>query len=535
LIPTSGISGQDEAERRATSALLAVMSAVREFGSALLRPLGAPAGTVLTFIEVPFKLGERTVYPDGLAEVSRGTRSWTTLVEVKTGNAELEVQQVENYLEVARELSFDAVLTISNQIAPAPGVHPAAVDRRKVRKVALHHLSWAEVLTIAVQQRVHRGVSDPDQAWILGELIRYLEHPKSGALDFTDMGGSWVSVREAVSAGTLRPNDKGLADVVSHWEQLLRFAALRLGRELGAATHVVLSRRESADPTLRFAAQAESLVNAGVLYGTLRIPGTAAPLDVTADLRTNRVTVSAEVSAPDEGRPATRVNWLVRQLREAPDALRIDAYATGVRGSMSELLRTAREDPTRLIADPKRELRSFRITAASSLGSKRGTGRGSFIDSVLAGIDGFYEAVLQQLRPWTAKAPQLPKGGRTAAEEAGLDITPPPHDLEEEAVPSELTTSPDSAPAAEVAEALGLLDATSLGPEEDEAVAPQVTEIEESSQGGSAEPTDETPWRKQIDEDHEPELTVWGAAEERLDRERAGAATPTAESSSATP
>lgn len=51
LIPTSGINGQEEAERRATSALLAVIYAVREFGVALLRPLGAPGGTVETFIE----------------------------------------------------------------------------------------------------------------------------------------------------------------------------------------------------------------------------------------------------------------------------------------------------------------------------------------------------------------------------------------------------------------------------------------------------------------------------------------------------
>lgn len=32
LIPTSGINGLDEAERRATSALMAVMAAVPEFG-----------------------------------------------------------------------------------------------------------------------------------------------------------------------------------------------------------------------------------------------------------------------------------------------------------------------------------------------------------------------------------------------------------------------------------------------------------------------------------------------------------------------
>jgi len=56
LIPTSGINGADEQERRATSALLAVMSSVREFGRVLTQPLGAPAGQLETYIEVPFYL-----------------------------------------------------------------------------------------------------------------------------------------------------------------------------------------------------------------------------------------------------------------------------------------------------------------------------------------------------------------------------------------------------------------------------------------------------------------------------------------------
>src|SRR5438552_2494185 len=75
LIPTSGINGADEQERRATSALLAVMGAVKEFGRALTQPLGAPAGSVQTFIEVPFKLGDAKVFPDGLIRVARGQRA----------------------------------------------------------------------------------------------------------------------------------------------------------------------------------------------------------------------------------------------------------------------------------------------------------------------------------------------------------------------------------------------------------------------------------------------------------------------------
>ena len=233
LIPTSGINGAEEQERRATSALLAVLSAVREFNRSLLKPLGAPAGAVECFIEVPFVFGDKKVFPDGLIRVSRGAKVWTALVEVKTGSNDLETEQLENYLDVAREQGFDAVLTISNEIPAVAGQHPTKVDRRKFRKVALHHLSWSKVLAEAVMQKEFRGVADPDQAWILGELIRYLEHSRSGALEFNDMGESWTAVRDAVAAGTLRATDKGIPNVVARFDALMRFTSLSLGRRLG--------------------------------------------------------------------------------------------------------------------------------------------------------------------------------------------------------------------------------------------------------------------------------------------------------------
>lgn len=40
LIPTSGINGTEEQERRAVSALLAVIASVKEFGKALLKDVG---------------------------------------------------------------------------------------------------------------------------------------------------------------------------------------------------------------------------------------------------------------------------------------------------------------------------------------------------------------------------------------------------------------------------------------------------------------------------------------------------------------
>ena len=408
LIPTSGINGAEEQERRATSALLAVLTAVREFGRSLLKPLGAPAGTIQTYIEVPFALGEKRLYPDGLIRVTRGSKTWTALVEVKTGSNALAAEQLENYLDIAREQGFDAVLTISNEIPAIAGQHPTKIDKRKLKKVDLHHLAWTEILADAVMQKEFRGVADPDQAWILGELIRYLEHSRSGALEFDDMGESWTSVRDAVAAGTLRPTDKGIPTVVARFDALLRFASLRLGRQLGTEVVPVLTRRELADPTLRAQSLTQMLCQSGQLAGAIRIPDTVGHLTITADLRAGTLTCHVDLDAPREGRATTRVNWLIRQLKTAPDSARVECYTAHARGSSSaELLRTIRESPAALITDPAKEIRTFRIAAASALGAKRGRGRGTFIDSVLAGTDAFYAEILQGLKAWSAAPPKF--------------------------------------------------------------------------------------------------------------------------------
>jgi len=172
LIPAVGIRGQDEQEKRATSSLLAVMHAVPEFGHALLGPLGAPKGRITTYAEVQVKDGaEKTHIPDGAIIVERGKVAWRCLVEVKTGSVDLRSEQVNRYLDWARENRLDGVLTISNQITALPTDSPVPVDGRKLRTSRLYHLSWWRILTEAIVQHRHRGVDDPDQAWLLGELI----------------------------------------------------------------------------------------------------------------------------------------------------------------------------------------------------------------------------------------------------------------------------------------------------------------------------------------------------------------------------
>jgi hypothetical protein len=418
LIPVAGIRGQDEQEIRAASSLLAVMGAVNEFGRALLKEIGAPTGRISTFTEIPLKDAEgKTWRPDGAILVERGKTSWKCLVEVKTGNAPLDPNQLSTYLDLAREHGFQALLTISNQISNSPAEVPVAVDRRKLRSVQLRHLSWWRILTEAIMQHQHRGVRDPDQAWILGELIAYLEHEKSGAVGFEDMGQSWVRVRNATRDGTIRSTDAGVKDVVERWEQFVEYLCLGLSQDLGV--QVVSAQSRARDGQAWADSLLKGLENEGTLSGSFRVPGAVGPIGVVADLRARLTRVSVKVAAPKEGRPQTRVNWILRQLKKAPDDLRVEVQFARTKETTALLLKDAREEPAGLLSptDPKREPRSYTLSLARPLGTKRGRGERSFVHETRRQVVSFYGNLVEGLAEWRPKAPRLP--AEKPNEEAG--------------------------------------------------------------------------------------------------------------------
>ena len=416
LFPIVGIGGPDEQERRATSALLSVLMGVKEFGRAITSRLGAPAGLLETYLEVPFPLDERKVIPDGVLRIARGSRVWTALLEVKTGSNLLARPQVEDYLAVAKLGGYDAVITLSNELPATAGEHPVGIDRRKLRKVALHHLSWAEVVHEATMQLSHRGVADPTQAWVLSELVRYLQHPRSGASGFEDMGSAWVTVRDAVVSNTLRPGDKAGPEVAASWDRLIRQVCLRKTGELGTDVSPVGARAHAADPAARTAALVKVLVLDGTFTAGLRIPGTVGPMQITANLRTSQIELRVDVVGPIEGRPLTRVNWLLRQLTEAPGTLRIDALTARSVDARCELLSVARVNP-KLLLPADGAPKGYRLSLSSPLGTKRGIGRGGFITSVQVAVDTFYRDVMEKLQPWSPPPPKLPAHDAAADED----------------------------------------------------------------------------------------------------------------------
>lgn len=412
LFSVIGVGSGEEQERRTTSALTSTMQAVPLFARAITSRAGATAGSFEGYLEVPYTKGESRVIPDAVWKVSRGARLWTGLLEVKTGAGKHTREQLENYLDIAKKNKYNVVISVSNDLPAGAGELPVEVDKRKLTKVALRHLSWAEIIHEARMVLSHGGIDNPLQAWILHEFLRYIEHPKSGASEFVDMGRHWVSIRDAISAGTLRSGDPKAASIADSWIALARNLALRFTAELGVSVKHVLPRRAVNDASYRTELTVEELANDGTFTAVLRIPDAAGHLRIIADMRTNKITCSTQVTAPDEGTAGKRVTWMLRQLKNAPADLLIEATFTGPTSSTCEPHVAVRAAPRILCDNQSGQLHSFTLMRTFTLGGKRAGTAASFIGSVTHSAETFYADVIQPLREWVPAAPKASELGR---------------------------------------------------------------------------------------------------------------------------
>lgn len=399
LFPVSVLKSDRDREVRATSVLLSVMAQVPEFGRRLTAAFGAPAGRMETFTEVSLPHGDSPRRPDGVIRVERAGKLWTSLIETKTNGNALRPDQVQAYMDIAARRGYEAVITLSNDVAlEGSPLVDVRVDGRRKHKVALWHLSWAEVAHQAQLLIRHEGVGNAAHAWLLHELLHYLQHENSGCHGFQNMGSAWVPVRNGIDDETLCQGDPRALEVVESWERLIRQVCLRLGGELGQRVLPVQRTRRGTDPGTRRARLADQLCLDGRLQAELRIEHAPGPLAIGADLRTGRLRTSVEIPAPDQGYPLTWTKRLLRRLAEAPADLHIETLVEGATGGPRGTLERLRPEPGDLL--PKSNgvpITGFRLSLFKNMGSSRGNAESGFIRSVDDAVQRFYTGVVIRL------------------------------------------------------------------------------------------------------------------------------------------
>ena len=409
LIPVTGIKGALDQERRAASALLAVMQGVPEIAVSLLKDHGAFSGLVQTFIEPEFKVANKKIRPDGLIQITKGKKVWRALVEFKTGKSELELGQINQYLDIAKQEGIDALITVSNQVLDATLSHPTkGVDSRRLRGTKLVHLSWLKIITECIILSEHTGVEDSERDWILKELIRFLQSDASGASEFNDMGPNWSAVRDNIKNSVTKRPDEAVLDVVTKFQNLVRYCAMNLAAKSGVNATEVISSSAKIDGKKYQLNEATKLIAEKSIKGSIRIPGAAAELNIVADLAAGVTHCYFNISAPAEGRNKAKINWLLRQYKNVPKGATLSVwYKRGRTFETAVDLVALKSGDIEIQLDNSKEIATFRIDVVRPSGTKRGRGQGAFIDSIINQVEYTYEQALQPIKVWVPAAPKL--------------------------------------------------------------------------------------------------------------------------------
>jgi hypothetical protein len=398
LFPVSALKSDRDREMRATSVLLSVMAQIPEFGRRLTAAFGAPAGRMETFAEVSLPHGDTPRRPDGVIRVERAGKLWTALVETKTNGNALKAEQVQAYMDIAARRGYEAVITLSNDVAlDGMPLVDVKIDGRRKHKVGLWHLSWAEVAHQAQMLIRHEGVGNMAHAWLLQELLHYLQHENSGCHGFQNMGAAWVPVRNGIDDETLCQGDPRALEVVENWERLIRQVCLRLGGELGEKVLPVKRSKRGTDPGARRARLADQLCLEGKLQAELRIEDTPGVLAITADLRTGKLRTSIDIPAPTQGYPLSWAKRLVRRLAEAPADLHIETLVDGETGGPRGTLERLRPEPGDMLPKNGAQITGFRLSLFKGMGSSRGSAETGFIRSVDDAVHRFHDTVVARL------------------------------------------------------------------------------------------------------------------------------------------
>lgn len=428
LIP---VTGSRQKESAAVSAVLAVFRIVPDFAKSMLADAGAPISTrskLRAWTEVCFKKPKNSrnnlPRPDGLLIVDTSRREWCALIEAKIKGEEIGSEQLEKYLDLAKEVGADAVITISNQFATVPGHHPTKVDKRKVKSVGLYHFSWISILSTAQLLSDSQEVTDREQAIVLRELIRFLKHDHSGVRPFDRMSSAWADVCGMVqNAEALSKNDPRLEAAVADWYQLCRYLGLTLSTRIGKRVSVALGRKHKNDPAARLEDHLAGLIAGNSLAEAFSIPNAAGDVLLEADFARRTISLSMKLVPPqDLVRPTAAINWLTRQLRKtAPKNVRVGCSWPRKTPDTSLSLEAAMEDPSDLVPEAVTDLPTrLEVRRVIDLAG-RFRGAKTVIEDIEAAFGDFYRDVGQHLTPWTPAPPKYKTESGVDPESENID------------------------------------------------------------------------------------------------------------------
>ena len=117
-------------EMALTSIFLSSLKLVKEFRDSIFKDIKLSRnGRFYFYTEVCFPKIDKNSRIDGLIIVTKNNViKEATLVEVKSGNNELDPQQIKKYINIGKALKVNNLVTISNQFVSSPDQTPLKIS-----------------------------------------------------------------------------------------------------------------------------------------------------------------------------------------------------------------------------------------------------------------------------------------------------------------------------------------------------------------------------------------------------------------------
>lgn len=303
--------GNTDTEQATTSIFLSSLGAVKEYREELLCNIGVNKiknKNVSLHVYTEINSSTKEDRPDGLIVLTSGKSNpiieWAAFVEVKTNNNLIEQGQIDRYIEFAKTVGIESIITISNQLVTSPT--DSVVQTRK-NKFSLSHWSWTYLRVTARRLIRTNSVEDLDHIYILEELRRYLDAHKNVS-NYVNMGKGWREITEKVNQ--LQVDQKIPEDIlnplVTSYTQEEKDISLQLTDN--SPLHVTLSAKKDRKVTI-----INSLSKSKTISTDFVIHGTKKTFTITTDFIRQNVTCSTQVVI-SSGKSQAQTTALIKSL-----------------------------------------------------------------------------------------------------------------------------------------------------------------------------------------------------------------------------
>lgn len=315
------IPNYKQTERRLLSVFLALLSHSAHARGVFMRQCGCNFGRTAKYssaMEVSFQGSQLPdLRPDGLLVCQKGKSDWTALIEAKSEGKPIRSDQIASYIQLAKVIGVENIITFSNEFARVPSEPPYQVDGKKSRGIDVFHFAWADVRTLLMLLKTDPELDEIERG-LLEECLEYFWDDKSGVQTFDAMPESWPAfVQSASTTLGFNANIKGFSDIVHGWQQERRDLCSKLTHKLGVNVELRHHTGVRSSDDERTQADRRDLADQYQMSAQFFFKSQKIALDVLLDLRACRMTAFIGLPVPDKKGARAIVSWLSKSIDEA--------------------------------------------------------------------------------------------------------------------------------------------------------------------------------------------------------------------------